>query len=115
MAQNALPAGLTAYKRTPTFDQDTLPAGLRREHRTKAGVWALIHVVEGSLRYRILEPASEEILTVGTPGVVRPEQPHEVEPLGVMRMFVEFYSDRTIDGQPHTSEVLSPSRGSLTS
>lgn len=106
MTTHALPAGVTAYKRTPTFDQDSLPAGLRREHRTKAGVWALIHVVEGSLRYRILDPPGEEILTAGTPGVVRPEQPHEVEPIGTMRMFVEFYSDRTVQGGPHTSQVL---------
>ena len=28
-----LPAGLKAYKRTPIFDEHTLPAGLRREHR----------------------------------------------------------------------------------
>jgi tellurite resistance-related uncharacterized protein len=101
-----LPAGLTAYKQTPTFDQDSLPAGLRREHRTKAGVWALIHVVEGSLLYRILDPASEEILTVGTPGIVVPEQLHEVEPLGPMRMFVEFFSARSVEGGPHTSQVL---------
>ena len=87
-----LPAGLVAYKRTPLFDQDSLPAGLRREHRTKAGVWALIHVVEGRLRYRILDPLSEEILCPGTPGVVRPEQPHEVEPLGPVRLFVAFYA-----------------------
>ncbi len=53
MTDTELPAGLTAYKQTSVFDQDSLPAGLRREHRTKAGVWALIHVVEGSLRYRI--------------------------------------------------------------
>ena len=106
MTGNTLPAGLTAYKQTPTFDQDNLPAGLRREHRTKAGVWALIHVVEGSLRYRIFDPPSEEILTVGTPGVVRPEQLHEVEPLGPMRMFVEFYSDKPVEGSPHTSQVL---------
>lgn len=106
MSTNVLPAGVAAYKRTPTFDQDSLPAGLRREHRTKAGVWALIHVVEGSLRYRILDPPSEEILTPANPGVVRPEQPHEVEPLGAMRMFVEFYSDQAVQGGPHTSQVL---------
>jgi tellurite resistance-related uncharacterized protein len=29
-----LPAGLVAYRRTLIFDQDTIPAGLRREHRT---------------------------------------------------------------------------------
>lgn len=106
MSTNVLPAGVAAYKRTPTFDQDSLPPGLRREHRTKAGVWALIHVVEGSLRYRILDPPSEEVLTPANPGVVRPEQPHEVEPIGAMRMFVEFYSDQAVHGGPHTGQVL---------
>jgi tellurite resistance-related uncharacterized protein len=106
MSTRTLPAGLTAYKRTPVFDEQTLPAGLRREHRTKAGVWALIHVVEGALRYRILDPPSEEILTAGMQGLVWPEQPHEVEPLGAVRMFVEFHADRAIEGGPHTASVL---------
>ena len=106
MPHSAMPDGLTAYKRTPTFDQDSLPAGLRREHRTKAGVWALIHVVDGNLRYRILDPPSEEILTAGTTGVVTPEQPHEVEPLGLMHMFVEFFSARKVKGGPHISQLL---------
>ncbi len=88
----SLPPGLVAYKRTPVFDQDTLPAGLRREHRTKAGVWGMIHVIEGSLRYRILDPFTETVLTPDTPGVVYPEQPHEVEPLGRMQMYVEFHA-----------------------
>lgn len=87
-----LPKGLKAYKRTSVFDQDTLPAGLRRSHRTKPGVWALIHVIEGRLRYRVLEPLSEFELAPGKPGVVQPEQPHEVEPIGAMKMYVEFYS-----------------------
>lgn len=106
MTEEILPPGVTAYKRTPTFDQDSLPAGLRREHRTKAGVWALIHVLEGSLRYRILDPPSEEILTVGVPGLVRPEQPHEVEPIGPIRMFVEFFAAHSVDGGPHTNKIL---------
>lgn len=106
MTETTLPAGLTAYRHTPTFDQDSLPAGLRREHRTKAGVWALIHVVSGSLRYRILDPPSEAILTVGVPGLVRPEQPHEVEPIGPMRMFVEFFAAHAVDAGPHTTKIL---------
>ena len=103
---SSLPAGLTAYKQTPIFDQDSLPAGLRREHRTKPGVWALIHVDEGRLLYRILEPPSEQVLLVGAPGIVNPEQPHEVLPLGPMRMFVEFYSAGRTESEPHTIQVL---------
>ena len=106
MSANTLPPGVAPYKRTPTFDQDSLPAGLRREHRTKAGVWALIHVLEGSLRYRILDPPSEEMLAPGTPGVVKPEQPHEVEPVGPVRMYVEFFSAAAVAGGPHTTQVL---------
>jgi len=106
MTSTTLPPGLTAYKRTPVFDQDSLPAGLRREHRTKAGVWALIHVIEGSLLYRTLDPRSEQILTTGNPGIVTPGEPHEVEPLGPMRMYVEFHSARTVEGGPHTEQLL---------
>lgn len=79
------------YKSTPVFTEETLPSALRREHRTKAGVWGVIRVLEGQLRYRILDPASETILDPQHPGVVLPEQPHCVEPIGAMRMQVEFY------------------------
>jgi tellurite resistance-related uncharacterized protein len=37
-APSGLPAGLVAYRRTPIFDRYTIPGGLRREHRTWAGV-----------------------------------------------------------------------------
>ena len=97
---DGLPAGLKAYRRTAVFDQDSLPAGLRREHRTKAGVWALIHVIEGRLRYRILDPFGETELAAGKPGVVSPQQPHEVEPAGPVRFFVEFYAAAET-GDPH--------------
>jgi tellurite resistance-related uncharacterized protein len=43
------------YKTTPVFDENTLPAALRAEHRTKPGVWGVIRVLEGELRYRVLE------------------------------------------------------------
>lgn len=79
------------YKSTPVFDENTLPAGLRKEHRTKAGVWGVIRVLEGRLRYRVLDPVSETILDPEHPGLVLPDQPHFVEPLGVMKMRVEFY------------------------
>jgi tellurite resistance-related uncharacterized protein len=87
----ATPAALTPYKITPVFDENTLPAGLRREHRTKAGVWGVIRVLDGRLRYNVLEPASETVLEPGSPGLVLPDQPHRVEPIGAVRMQVEFY------------------------
>ncbi len=86
-----LPEGVAPYKRTAEFNEDTIPAGLRRAHRTAPGVWGLIRVLEGELRYRILEPDTEEHqLDPRTPGVVEPGVPHEVEPRGPVRFFVEF-------------------------
>ena len=86
-----LPPGLEAYRRTPTFDQDSVPAGLRRAHHTKAGVWGRIVVEEGALLYRILEPEVEEqVLRPGEPGVVEPTIRHEVAPQGPVRFYVEF-------------------------
>lgn len=67
------------YKSTPVFDEHTLPAGLRKEHRTKPGVWGVIRVLDGRLRYRVLDPVSERILDSEHPGLVLPDQPHFVE------------------------------------
>lgn len=81
----------TPYKSTPVFNETTLPAGLRKEHRTKAGVWGVIRVLEGQVKYRVLEPVSETILDPDHPGLVLPDQSHLVEPMGSMRMVVDFY------------------------
>jgi hypothetical protein len=54
-------------------------------------VWGVIRVLDGRVRYKVLEPESEAILEPGHPGLVLPDQPHLVEPLGPMRMQVEFY------------------------
>lgn len=103
--EDALPPGLNAYKRTPVFDENTVPPGLRREHRAKDNVWALIHVFEGKLLYRILLPPREQMLTSEKPGVVRPGQAHEVTPMGHVRFFVEFHAERPPSGSPHATSV----------
>ncbi len=59
-------------------------------------MWAVIRVLAGRLRYCVLDPASEAItsetiLEPERPGLVLPDQPHRVQPLGAMRMQVEFY------------------------
>ncbi|RYD83565.1 MAG: DUF1971 domain-containing protein, partial [Sphingomonadales bacterium] len=78
------------YRSTPIFDETSLPAALRARHNTKAGVWGVIRVLEGRLKLSYVEPASEMILDPDTPGHILPEQPHFVEPLGPMRMQVDF-------------------------
>ena len=83
------------YKSTPVFDAETLPAGLRRAHSTKPGVWGVIRVLEGAVCYHVEDgSAPPALLTPATPGLIHPEQLHHVEPLGAMRMQVEFYDHR---------------------
>ncbi len=88
----SLPAIVRPYRRTPEFTEETVPPGLRRSHRTRAGTWGLIVVLDGRLLYRILlSPAEELILNPDHPGVVEPEVEHEVELIGRVRFYVEFY------------------------
>ena len=79
---------LTPYKRTPTFDEDTVPAGLLRDHRTRAGVWGRIVVEAGRLRFT--DASGSRVLEAGEVAIVAPEQTHAVEPVGQVRFHVEF-------------------------
>ena len=88
----ALPEGVSRYGGTPEFSDGAIPASLLRSHRTKAGTWARIVVLEGRLLYRILEPGIEEFeLSPERPGIVEPEVLHEVEAIGRVRFRVDFY------------------------
>ena len=87
-----LPIAVSSYKRTPEFTNETVPKGLLRAHQTKKGTWGKIVVLEGKLRYRILEPELEEVvLSPQKFGVVEPTILHEVEPLDEAKFYVEFY------------------------
>ena len=88
----ALPPGLREYKRTATFTRDNVPAGLLRDHDTKAGVWALIVIESGSLEYTMEEPVRTFVLTPEVPGVIPPVLRHRVKLLGPVRFHVEFLS-----------------------
>ena len=87
-----LPAHVAAYHRTPEFDEHTLKHGLTHDHQTQAPVWAKIVVLAGRLQY-IINAAEKEtiVLDENLPGIVEPEVPHEVHPLGKVRFYVEFY------------------------
>lgn len=87
-----LPGDVRPYKKTAVFDDTTMPASLRRRHCTKPGVWGLIRVIDGRLRYRVLDTGAESILDREHSGVAQPTQMHEVEPFGPVRFFIEFYS-----------------------
>ena len=90
----ALPASVTPYRRTPEFNERSVPKGLLTSHSTKPGTWGMIVVIEGSLTYRILEPEVEEHeLDAEHPGVVEPTVTHEIEPHAGARFYVQFYAE----------------------
>jgi tellurite methyltransferase len=87
--QIAMPPTASEYKRTATFTEETLPAALRADHRTKAGTWGLIVVEAGALEYHVRGRVQR--LEPGHNGLVEPERTHHVVPLGTVRVHVEFW------------------------
>lgn len=87
----SLPAGLAPYRRTPVFSETTVPSGLTKDHATKSGVWGVIHVTAGRLRYTIPSRGEAHELAPSVDGIVEPEVKHHVTPLGAVTFFVEFW------------------------
>ncbi len=87
-----LPKGHASYKRTPLFTAESIPKGLLHQHRTKPGVWALIHVQRGQLAFHETGgPEPPPSVSAGEVATVLPEVEHRVEPLGEVELFVEFW------------------------
>ena len=94
-----MPEGHAAYRKTKSFSEETVPRALLERHTTKAGVWGLIHVERGRLAYRSYAPVPCDIvLEADTPGIVLPEVEHEVEPLGSVQFYVEFWRHKAEKG-----------------
>ena len=86
-----IPENCFPYKKTPEFDEGSVPKGLLKSHSTKEGTWGKIIVLEGQLRYRVNGAEQEEfVLDEERFGVVEPTILHEVKPLGRVRFYVEF-------------------------
>jgi tellurite resistance-related uncharacterized protein len=87
-----LPPGAERYKVMGPFSESTIPAGLLRTHSLKAGVWGRIVLTEGRLRYVIeRSPEVAFVLEPGVFGIVLPEEPHHVEPMGPAQVEIEFW------------------------
>ena len=89
-----LPEPADVVGRTPEFTERTLPETLRTNHATAPGVWGLIVVTEGLVRFRVAALGVDRDLGPGVPGIVVPEVPHTVEPRGAVRLHVEFLRAR---------------------
>jgi tellurite resistance-related uncharacterized protein len=87
-----LPESLNPVRKTPEFNEGSIPKGLLKAHQTKKGVWGKIVIIEGKLQYKINEPEEEiNILDSDKFGVLEPTILHEIKPLGSVKFYVEFY------------------------
>lgn len=85
------PEGLSAYRETPEFTAETVPAGLLRDHATKAGTWGRIEVLSGHVTYVTLPPSGLRLrLCPGDVAMIPPELTHHVEPSEDARFRVVF-------------------------
>jgi len=89
----SLPAGAACYRQIGPFDAESLPAGLRAEHRLKPGVWALLSVTAGELKFVWDDGRPDPALGLcaGDTVVVPPEVPHHVEAAGDFIIGIAFH------------------------
>lgn len=93
MISSQLPPGLTCYRQTSAFNVETVPKPLLSTHTVKSGVWVLLKVVRGQVRY-CLDGATPEstLIEPGGTVVIEPEAPHHVELLNAdSTLLLEFY------------------------
>jgi tellurite resistance-related uncharacterized protein len=92
MKMKSLPKSLKFDSKTPVFDETTVPKGLLKDHRTMAGYWGRIVVLEGEVDY-VIQANPEEVVRLdhNQAGIVEPQVYHYVRPLGQVKFYVEFY------------------------
>lgn len=109
---NHLPAQYTLTRTTPTFDNDTVPAGLLSAHRVADGVWGRLVVHSGQVTF-VFEDQPDTPIDVSAGGHVDipPALPHHLELDEPATFAVEFYrpeSTEADDVTGHESTGLQP-------
>jgi tellurite resistance-related uncharacterized protein len=85
-----LPDGLTVARTVGPFDNETLPAGLRRDHRVAEHTWGRLRVLDGSARFTMaIEPPLERVLVAGDTQPIPPAVAHAVHVEGPVRLEVD--------------------------
>ena len=87
----AIPAKARPYKRSPVYTGSTVPKGFLRNHSTRDGVWGVIHVVSGMLRFSVPSTGHEEVLAPDRTGIAEPTVEHRVAPQGPVEFYIEFW------------------------
>lgn len=86
-----LPEGLPVARTSGPFDRDSLPAGLRRQHRVGEHTWGRLRVNAGALWLCLdTEPPLRLRLTAGEARAIPPGVTHLVELDGPVELEVDF-------------------------
>jgi tellurite resistance-related uncharacterized protein len=88
-----LPENVSPYRTLGPFTEGTVPKGLLSEHQTKKGVWGILTVMNGSLRYTVTQERNETsvLLTPQTCGVIEPTYNHYLEITGPVKFKLTLY------------------------
>lgn len=90
--RGALPVGSRTYRTIGPFNPATLPSGLRAEHSLKEGVWAMLKVSEGSLRFVWDDTEGGDVdLVAPSELLIPPLVMHHVEGEGPFRVTIAFH------------------------
>lgn len=91
--ETELPPGLVCYRRTPHFSSDNVPPALLSAHSVKPGVWGMLRVVKGRVRYCLDGNARTSLIVPeGGAAVIAPGVSHHIELLdAVSTFFIEFH------------------------
>ena len=98
-----LPPEISLLRVGGPWDQDTLPAGLRRRHRTAEGVWGVLEVDAGDVGLHIeTTPPLDRSLGPGASQAIPPATPHQLTLDGPFRLALQFW------GRPPGSDLTLP-------
>ncbi|WP_283418345.1 DUF1971 domain-containing protein [Sphingopyxis sp. Geo48] len=86
-----LPVQARPYRTIGPFDADSIPAGLWLQHELKAGVWGLLSVEEGNIRFCWDDQrGGERLLSAGETILIPPAAPHHLEREGPVIIALTF-------------------------
>jgi len=86
-----LPAGLHTVRTAGPFDADSVPAGLRAQHRVADATWGMLRVIDGSVVIRLdTQPPTVRQLGTGDEQAIPPLVPHRLEVDAPVTLAVDF-------------------------
>ena len=89
--RHELPDRLRVLRSAGPFDEETLPSGLRGDHRLADGTWGRLRVIKGVVRFRFVSDEPSDVrLREGHEQAIPPTVVHRVTPEGPMEIVIDF-------------------------